>query len=167
MVVKTMTTNLWFHFGWILLLGSALILILSIILSRYDYKRYHRETKWFSADYYFSHVWSFIIGVLTIVGILCGLVYLPVTYLKRTEFYASEEVEYQNAIAYHDSLIDALNHTDVLDATGNENFGLYAEVRNYNMQAAKLATAYKSPSYSIWFKHSQYNWSTFPQITIP
>ena len=152
MVVRSMTTNLWFHLSWIVLLGSVLILILSIILSRYEYRRDHRETKWFSADYYFS---------------LCGLVFLPVNYLKRAEFYASEEVEYQNAVAYHDSLIDALNHTDLLDATGNENFGLYNEVRNYNMQAAKLATAYKNPNYSIWFRHSQYDWSAFPQITIP
>ena len=167
MVVKNMTANLWFHLGWIVLLGSALILILSIILSRYEYKCSHRETKWFSADYYFSRGWSFIIGIITIVGILFSLVYLPINYLSRAGFYASEEVEYQNAIAYHDSLVDALNHTDVLDATGNENFGLYNEVRNYNMQAAKLATAYKSPNYSIWFKHSQYDWSTFPQITIP
>lgn len=167
MVVRSMTTNLWFHLSWIVLLGSVLILILSIILSRYEYRRDHRETKWFSADYYFSHAWSFIIGILTIVGILCGLVFLPVNYLKRAEFYAGEEVEYQNTIAYHDSLIDALNHTNILDATGNENFGLYAEVRNYNMQAAKLTTAYKNPNYSIWFKHSQYDWSTFPQITIP
>ena len=112
MVVRSMTTNLWFHLSWIVLLGSVLILILSIILSRYEYRRDHRETKWFSADYYFSHAWSFTIGILTIVGILCGLVFLPVNYLKRAEFYASEEVEYQNAVAYHDSLIDALNHTD-------------------------------------------------------
>ena len=162
-----MLTNVWFNLCWFGVLGSIIILAISVLLSWYYYrKRYGKDYDYDSRDY-FDNGWSFTIGIFFIIVLVCSVVALIVNYSNRANFYASEEVEYQNAIAYHDSLIDALNHTSVLDATGNENFGLYAEVRNYNMQAAKLATAYKNPNYSIWFKHSQYDWSAFPQITIP
>ena len=167
MVAESMLTNFWFHLCWFGALGSIIILAISVLLSWYCHRKRYGKDYDYDADDYFNHGWSFTIGILFIVILIVSIIALIVNYSNRANFYASEEVEYQNAIAYHDSLIDALNHTDVLDGTGNENFGLYAEVRNYTMQAARLTTAYKNPNYSIWFKHSQYDWSAFPQITIP
>lgn len=167
MVAESMLTNVWFKLCWFGVFGSAIILAISVLISWYCYKK--RWGKDYHYDFcdYFDKGWSFFTGVVFIIIFGISLVALICNYTNRADFYASEEVEYQNVIAYHDSLIDALNHTSILDATGNENFGLYSDVRSYNMQAVKLATAYKNPNYSIWFKHSQYDWAALPKITIP
>ena len=167
MVAENMLTNVWFKLFWLGALGSVIIIAISVLISWRCYKKRWGKNYHYDLNFYFDRGWSFMTGCVFIIIFAISVIALIVNYTDRANFYASEEVEYQNVIAYHDSLIDALNHTDVLDATGNENFGLYADVRSYNMQAAKLTTAYKNPNYSIWFKHSQYDWSAFPQITIP
>ena len=167
MVAESMLTNVWFKLCWFGAVGSIIIIAISPLIGWYCYRKRWGKNCHYDIGEYFDQGWSFFTGLIFIIILAISIVALICNYTGRADFYASEEVEYQNAIAYHDSLIDALNHTSVLDATGNENFGLYTEVRNYNMQAAKLATAYKNPNYSIWFKHSQYDWSAFPQITIP